>query len=193
MDELRVEIRLRNNVLYQNILNRYPSVKAFCREAGFQPSVVGNYLNLKVNPLKASGYRDCPLQMAKHFHCLVEDLFPLELYDLKETVVVGTVSVEALSLEDFPQLCIPDHTAEIDRHLLSERLEALLNELPRREASILRRRYGLGGHPVETLKEIAKTIGVSKERVRQLEGKGLRRMQIPRRVKEIKDFIGEDV
>jgi RNA polymerase primary sigma factor len=60
---------------------------------------------------------------------------------------------------------------------LGERLAVAVGELPEREAQILRLRFGLNGHRAYTLEEIGARFGVSRERVRQLEARALRRMR----------------
>lgn len=60
---------------------------------------------------------------------------------------------------------------------LGERLALAVNELPPREAEILRRRFGLQGSNIYTLEEIGEQFGVSRERIRQLEARALKRMR----------------
>ena len=60
---------------------------------------------------------------------------------------------------------------------LAELIEWALPELPERELAILRRRYGFDSGEIETLEEISETYHVTRERVRQLEAKGLRRLR----------------
>lgn len=61
---------------------------------------------------------------------------------------------------------------------LSERLASAVGELPRREAEILRLRFGLNGSQVYTLEEIGQRFGVSRERIRQLEARALKQMRV---------------
>ena len=58
-------------------------------------------------------------------------------------------------------------------------IEQILAELPEREGHVLARRYGLGGHLKHTLEEIASDVHVTRERIRQLEAKALRRLGSP--------------
>jgi RNA polymerase primary sigma factor len=59
----------------------------------------------------------------------------------------------------------------------SERLKSAVEELPDREAQILRLRFGLNGNEEYTLEEIGQQFGVSRERIRQLEARALRQMR----------------
>jgi RNA polymerase primary sigma factor len=61
--------------------------------------------------------------------------------------------------------------------LLGEQLQGALDRLPAREAQILRLRYGLVDGRVYTLEEVGQTIGVTRERVRQLEAQALNRLR----------------
>lgn len=71
----------------------------------------------------------------------------------------------------------PAPADEVATHLLHEQLQGALNKLPTREAQILRLRYGLEDGRVYTLEEVGQTIGVTRERVRQLEAQALNRLR----------------
>jgi RNA polymerase primary sigma factor len=68
---------------------------------------------------------------------------------------------------------------EIIRELVLSELEESLQELPEREREILELRYGLRGREALTLEEIGKLLGISRERVRQLEAQALQRLRDP--------------
>lgn len=69
----------------------------------------------------------------------------------------------------------PDEVAE--HASLRERLEEALKKLPPRESKILRRRFGLDDDETETLEQLGKEFGVSRERIRQLEARGLKMLR----------------
>ena len=69
-----------------------------------------------------------------------------------------------------------DPLAELEVSLRNDALEQALEELPERDAEVLRLRFGLGDEEPKTLTDIAKTFGVSRERVRQIEATALRRL-----------------
>ena len=79
-----------------------------------------------------------------------------------------------------------EYTAQKD---LVEHLEEALKKLSPREEKVLRLRYGLGGEEVKTLEEIGNMFGVSRERVRQIEQKGLRKLRHPSRSKALRSFF----
>jgi len=73
---------------------------------------------------------------------------------------------------------------------LSEKLDELLARLPEREAAVLRLRFGLAGGREHTLEEIGRMYGVTREAIRQVESKGLRKMHyLARRSKALADFL----
>ncbi|MFQ6033756.1 MAG: sigma-70 family RNA polymerase sigma factor, partial [Candidatus Bipolaricaulia bacterium] len=73
----------------------------------------------------------------------------------------------------------PSPPEEIAKELLLSELEESLKELPEREQQILELRYGLKGQKSLTLEEIGKILGISRERVRQLEEQALERLRDP--------------
>ena len=75
------------------------------------------------------------------------------------------------------------------RQMLSERLNAVLDTLPPREAQIIRLRYGLNGGTPLTLEEVGKQFGLTRERIRQIEHKALRRLRHPSRMRRLRDYI----
>ena len=72
--------------------------------------------------------------------------------------------------------------------MLAETLHALLDTLTEREANVLRLRYGLYDGKALTLDEVGKKFGVTRERIRQIENKAIRKLRHPSRAKYIKDF-----
>jgi RNA polymerase primary sigma factor len=73
--------------------------------------------------------------------------------------------------------------------LLHEKLEALLNTLTPREARILRLRFGLLNGRSHTLEEVGQKFGLTRERIRQIEGRALRRLRHPRRSRQLRDYL----
>lgn len=81
----------------------------------------------------------------------------------------------------------PDETAT--HNLLREHLEEMLELLPPREARILQLRYGLVDGNILTLNEVGRKMGVTRERVRQIEAQALRRLRSPRFQRELHAYI----
>jgi len=88
---------------------------------------------------------------------------------------------------------IPSNTKEpdksIDENALKNTLETLLNELPEREASILKLRFGLKDKAPKTLEEVGKIFNLTRERIRQIESSALCKLRKPKRNKYLKEFL----
>jgi RNA polymerase primary sigma factor len=86
----------------------------------------------------------------------------------------------------------PAPAEEVATHLLHEQLQQSLDRLPPREAQILRLRYGLEDGRVYTLEEVGQTIGVTRERVRQLEAQALNRLRQSSAHVILRDYLYEE-
>ena len=73
--------------------------------------------------------------------------------------------------------------------LLKEQLEEVLQTLTPRETRVLRLRFGLDDGKARTLEEVGQSFGVTRERIRQIEAKALRKLRHPSRSKKLKDFL----
>ena len=89
---------------------------------------------------------------------------------------------------------IPDETAvvpadEATRHALQDQVESVLDSLTAREREVLRLRYGLDDGRNRTLEEVGKTFKVTRERIRQIEAKALRKLRHPSRSRRLRDYL----
>ena len=94
-------------------------------------------------------------------------------------------------LGDFIQdeeVAAPDDTATYN--LLREHLESVLNGLPPREVRILQLRYGLLDGQAYTLEEVGRKMGVTRERVRQIEAQALSRLRHPAIRRKLREYLG---
>ncbi|MFC5189059.1 RNA polymerase sigma factor RpoD [Pediococcus cellicola] len=89
-------------------------------------------------------------------------------------------------IEDSDATSPADHAAY---ELLKEQLEGVLDTLTDREENVLRLRFGLDDGRTRTLEEVGKVFGVTRERIRQIEAKALRKLRHPSRSKQLKDFL----
>jgi len=72
--------------------------------------------------------------------------------------------------------------------LLAEALKEILDTLTEREADVLKMRFGMHDGRTRTLEEVGQIFGVTRERIRQIENKAIRKLRHPSRAKKIKDF-----
>jgi RNA polymerase primary sigma factor len=111
--------------------------------------------------------------------------FPLSLEaptDAEEDSVLGDF------IED-DEIAPPDETATYN--LLREHLREILNGLPPREGRILQLRYGLFDGQAYTLEQVGRKLGVTRERVRQIEAQALNRLRHPSIYRHLHDYLGE--
>lgn len=106
----------------------------------------------------------------------------------------GSVSLDAPMSggEETMSQQLPDHRprVELDDGIdVGERLAEVMADLPARERSILNRRFGLEGTEPETLCEIAADLGISAERVRQLQNAAVQRLQKPQTMRRLADLV----
>jgi len=114
-----------------------------------------------------------------------------------QKIAQDPVSLETpIGEEDDSHLCgfIEDTnvTAPIDAaesKMLKEQVEEILNTLAPREAMVLILRYGLRDNRPRTLEEVGKVFNVTRERIRQIEAKALRRLKNPNKTKKLRDFL----
>ncbi len=139
---------------------------------GREPTVEELALSLDVLPKKVENM----IQVARR---------PLSLEtptDDEEDSVLG----DFIEDEEAPP---PDDSATYN--LLREHLEDVLNSLPPREVRILQLRYGLLDGQAYTLEEVGRKMGVTRERVRQIEAQALSRLRHPTIRRKLRDYLGE--
>ena len=83
----------------------------------------------------------------------------------------------------------PTPTQTAFQNLLSDKVEEVLATLSPREARVLRLRFGLQNGRAYTLEEVGQKFGLTRERIRQIEGKALRRLRHPRRSRQLKGYL----
>jgi RNA polymerase primary sigma factor len=84
---------------------------------------------------------------------------------------------------------LPTPSQSVHDKLLQDKVEELLATLTPREARILRLRFGLQNGRSYTLEEVGQKFGLTRERIRQIEGRALRRLRHPRRSRQLKDYL----
>lgn len=77
---------------------------------------------------------------------------------------------------------------EVEQNNLREKIDEVLTDLSDQEQQVLRMRFGLDDDTPKTLEEIGKVFGVTRERIRQIEAKAIRKLRHPSRLKFLKNF-----
>jgi RNA polymerase primary sigma factor len=83
----------------------------------------------------------------------------------------------------------PTPSQVVYQNMLRERLDNVLSTLPPREARVLRMRFGLDDNQPYTLEEVGAKFGLTRERIRQIEGKALRRLRHPCRARQLREYL----
>jgi RNA polymerase primary sigma factor len=83
----------------------------------------------------------------------------------------------------------PTPVDDVSASMLQQELQEMLQDLPPRAVRILKLRYGLVDGETYTLEEVGRKLGVTRERVRQIEAQALSRLRHPRRIRRLKDFL----
>ncbi|QLG69945.1 MAG: RNA polymerase sigma factor RpoD [Candidatus Woesebacteria bacterium] len=112
-------------------------------------------------------------------------------------IAQDTTSLEAPVGEDKDSILgdfIPDEQSlspvdQASKQLLKDHLDEVFSTLSDREAKVLKLRFGLEGTKPLTLEEVGKVFGVTRERIRQIEAKALRKLKHPSRRKKLQDYL----
>jgi len=98
---------------------------------------------------------------------------------------------ENSSLGDFIEDdSLPGPADQASRHLLKEQMSEILSGLSDRERKVLEMRFGLKDGMARTLEEVGQEFGVTRERIRQIEAKALRKLRHPIRSRKLRDYLG---
>ena len=114
----------------------------------------------------------------------IRDAIRLEPVSLDELIESASNSISARQLEfEIPQ-------QELSRRQAREAVETLLSSLPPQVAKVLRMRFGIGRSEEMTLEEVGKSFGVTRERIRQIESSGLKKLKHPQTIERLRGFHG---
>jgi RNA polymerase primary sigma factor len=85
---------------------------------------------------------------------------------------------------------LPEPDDAASKQLLREQMRTILESLNHRERQVLEMRFGLKDGQGHTLEEVGQAFGVTRERIRQIEAKALRKLRHPLRSRKLRDYLG---
>ena len=141
--------------------------------------------------LQELGREPTPEEIAEEMHMSVERVREILKISQEPVSLETPIGEEEDShLGDFIQddnVPVPADAAAFT--MLKEQLEEVLGTLTEREQKVLRLRFGLDDGKTRTLEEVGKEFNVTRERIRQIEAKALRKLRHPSRSRKLKDFL----
>lgn len=129
-------------------------------------------------------------EILKELNLPKEKLFLIRKAMEREPISLDMPIGDEINLEDY----IPDDEnktpeSSIEKHLLRSDIEEILKLLSDREKEIITNRFGIGGRQIKTLEELGIKMGFSKERIRQIEEKAVRKLRFAKEAKHLRDYL----
>ena len=207
----RVKVTVRNNLLLTAIEEAgYKSVASFARAIGYSHQEMQRFVSLRKSPINVNGeFCTCAKHIMEALGAAPHDLWTTEQLTMNlhrnsiESVITTKFLLDANAMQSvlggnvlqlegatYEDVETPEE-AQVKKEL-STLTVANLNSLTSREANVLRMRFGIGSEHEHTLEDTAKRLRVTRERIRQIEAKALRKLRQPSRMEKVKDFLGED-
>lgn len=141
--------------------------------------------------LQEYGREPYPEEIAKEMHMSLDRVREIQKIAQEPVSLETPIGEEEDShLGDFIQDDhIPVPVEQATATLLKEQIDEVLDTLTERERNVLRLRFGLDDGRARTLEEVGKEFNVTRERIRQIEAKALRKLRHPSRSKKLRDYL----
>ena len=152
---------------------------------------INKYVRVQRQLLQELGREPQPEEIAKHMNMPVDRVREIQKISLEPVSLETPIGEEEDShLGDF----IPDDDAPAPAEaaslvLLKEQINQVLSTLTEREEKVLRLRFGLEDGRSRTLEEVGQQFNVTRERIRQIEAKALRKLRHPNRSNKVRDYL----
>ncbi len=178
--DIALKIKAKNGVLQKFIDDKGWTQAEFARQINFNGVGVGKWFNMTDYPRTPEKM----LEVAALVGALPEKIFPDMMRDKdwltgqREWTMHKEIELEFLPFHHLIELSAPK-----DNHELKENINDALKTLTLQEREVIEKRMGLNGIDESTLEDIAQEFNVSKERIRQIESKALRKLRQPSRKK----------
>ena len=152
---------------------------------------INKFVRVQRQLLQELGREPYPEEIAEHMNMPVDRVREIQKISLEPVSLETPIGEEEDShLGDFIQdenVPVPAEAAAFT--LLREQLEEVLGTLTEREQKVLKLRFGLEDGRSRTLEEVGREFEVTRERIRQIEAKALRKLRHPSRSRKLKDFL----
>ncbi len=186
--------------MYETINKIVRMQRELVQKLGHEPSVEELALELdyltpdEVETIRRSLETDEPLDPVlnrkyRQSVSKIRDILRISMDPMSLETPVGN-SEEATEFGDFiPDESVVEPVDAASKELLREQIRSVLSFLSDREREVLEMRFGLNDGKDHTLEEVGKSFGVTRERIRQIEAKALRKLRHPSRSKSLRDYL----
>lgn len=202
--EIAVKARAKHGLIYKYMTEHGLTWLEMAEKIGISTGTFSKIIHFRWAPTENYQNKEVAKKLCNFFHCNLEEILPNELAQQiknnseiaellqEEQTVYKEVDVEYLSYDEAPQSILAyqeNFNKQID---FRETIEKVLKTLTPREERIIKLRFGIGDEVEHTLEEVGKEFGVTRDRIRQIEEKAIRKLKHParlRNLKEIKEYL----
>jgi len=171
------------------VKDSYMNSRQIEQAAGIGKGVLSSFLHGRTDPCYHTGeWTETTLRLCTVLGCSPEEVFPEEIWLSQQQRAYRHSIMDTVASNDAHN----SNMRGILRREVESMLRAILKTLTPNERRVLIYRFGLFGHPQLLLEEVAKLYGRTRERIRQIEAKALRKMRHPCRLRVIDGYTRED-
>ena len=198
VEEYRVKITVKNNLILRAIEEMgYTNLGQFAKCEGMSLTGLYDLINLKKAPIGVEGeFIKSAKELMEVLGACPTDLWTEEqlTLSLRKNSAERQLSKEGLraALQATAHSLIGSPDQALQQKETEVIVKYVLDSIPRRRAKILALRFGLGGGEEHTLEETAEIFGCTRERIRQIEYRGLRNMRHPTRSDMLKSLMDDE-
>ena len=173
MEDFNVKITVRNNRLLQAIRKKYESVADLSRKMGRSQGAVNALVTMKVKPINEKGWTELASDVAAMVGKEPVEIWPENLQDIRLSTSTSEFTID---MDGVKQIMSDNSTEKMIAH--SQVLQQLDTRLNDTQKKVIDMRFNQN----MSLEETGKVLGLSRERVRQIECKSIRRMRYDAKV-----------
>lgn len=194
--KVRLEARVKNDALIGAREQLGLTLRAVAEEIGISENLYGTYERMQRYPRPEvqakiiEFYREHGIKLDETI------IFPEELKSFqpkKKYVVFKNIPLAELTYRDTQLLSYDGEISEVEDKIQEEQTHArfmnVISTLKEREAEVIKMRFGLDGHLPRTLEEVGAIYNLSRERIRRIEAKALRKLNHISRKRILRDFL----